>query len=103
MKEEEAEGMPCLEAGPESWKAGGGDGLGGTTLAMLASRFAFPAGPLRGASSALPSALVVSADLCGAKARLIPADQAALSRGKNGRRRSIALQGFSMGAPAPHS
>ena len=29
-----------------------------------------------------------------AKARLIPADKAALARGKNGRRRSIALQGF---------
>ena len=52
--------MPCLEAEPESWQTGGGGGLGGTTFAMLASRFAFPAGPLRGASSALPSASVVS-------------------------------------------
>ena len=69
-------------------------GLGGTTFAMLASRFAFPVGPLRGASSELPSALVVSSDLCGAQPRLITADKAALTRGKNGRRRSIALQGF---------
>ena len=121
MKEEEAEGMPCLEAEPESWQTEGAGGLGGTTsvssdscgaqpapirltkprwhagkmgtdraspsrgfrealprrargdtggttFAMLASRFAFPAGPLRGASSALPSASVVSSDFCGAKA-----------------------------------
>ena len=26
MKEEEAEGMPCLEAEPESWQTGGGVG-----------------------------------------------------------------------------
>ena len=26
MKEEEAEGMPCLEAEPESWQTGGGGG-----------------------------------------------------------------------------
>ena len=60
--------MPCLEAQPESWQTEGAGGLGGTTFAMLASRFAFPAGPLRGASSALPSASVVSSDFCGAKA-----------------------------------
>ena len=65
--------MPCLEAEPESWQAGGGDGLGGMTA--------------------------VSSDLCGAKARLIPADKAALARGKSGRRRSIALQGFRLALP----
>ena len=36
----------------------------------------------------------VSSDSRGAQPRLIPADKAALSRGKNGRRRSIALQVF---------
>ena len=36
----------------------------------------------------------MSSDSRGAKARLIPADKAALARGKSGRRRSIALQGF---------
>jgi hypothetical protein len=36
----------------------------------------------------------VSSDSRGAQPRLIPADKAALARGKNGRRRSIALQGF---------
>jgi hypothetical protein len=60
--------MPCLEAEPESWQAGGGDGLGGMTA--------------------------VSSDLCGAQPRPHPADKAALTRGKNGRRQSIALQGF---------
>ena len=60
--------MTCLEAEPESWQTEGAGGLGGTTS--------------------------VSSDLCGAKARLIPADKAVLARGKNGRRRSIALQGF---------
>ena len=51
---------------PRSWY------IGGTTFAMLASRFAFPAGPLRGASSALPSASVVSSDSRGAQPRPIP-------------------------------
>ncbi len=55
--------MPCLTAEPENWQA---VAYGGTTFAMLTSRFAFPAGPLRGASSALPSASVVSSDSCGA-------------------------------------
>ena len=77
MKEEEAEGMPCLEAEPESWQTGGGGCLGGTTS--------------------------VSSDFRGAQPRLHPADKAALAREKNGRRRSIALQGISRGAAAPRS
>jgi hypothetical protein len=77
MKDEGAEGMPCLEAEPESWQAGGCSFIGGTTS--------------------------VSSGLCGAKARLIPADNAALARGNNGRRRSITLQGISLGASAPRS
>ena len=68
LKDEEAEGMPCLEAEPESWQTGGGGGLGGTTS--------------------------VSSDSRGAQHRPHPVDKAALARGKNGRRRSIALQGF---------
>ena len=62
-KDERAEGMPRSEAKAKTWQTGG---YGGTTFAMLTSRFAFPAGPLRGASSALPSASVVSSDSCGA-------------------------------------
>ena len=42
MKEEEAEGMPCLEAEPESWQAGGGDGLGGTSAVSSYFRGAKP-------------------------------------------------------------
>ena len=57
--------MPCLEAEPESWHAGGSGSLGGTTS--------------------------VSSNLCGVKSH--PCD-AALARRKNGRRRSIALQDF---------
>ena len=34
----------------------------------------------------------VSSDFCGAQPRPYPADKATLARGKNGRRRSIALQ-----------
>jgi len=45
----------------------------------------------------------VSSDSRGAQARIHPADKAALARGKSGRRRSIALQGISLGAPAPRS
>ena len=66
MKEGKAEGMPCLEAEPESWQTGGGFFIGGTTS--------------------------VSSDFRGAKPRPHPSDKAALARGKNGRRRSIALQ-----------
>ena len=36
----------------------------------------------------------MSSDSRGAQPRLIPSDKAALARGKNGRRRSIALQVF---------
>jgi hypothetical protein len=42
----------------------------------------------------------VSSDSRGAQPRPIPADEAALARGKNGRRRSIALQGISLGTAA---
>jgi len=59
MKEEEAGGLPCLEAEPESWQTGGGGGLGGTTS--------------------------VSSDFRGARPRPIPSDKATLARGKNGR------------------
>ena len=41
----------------------------------------------------------VSSDSCGAQPRPIPADKAALARGKSGRRRSIALQGFRRALP----
>ena len=58
--------VPCLKAETVSCQTGG---YGGTPCAMLTSRFAFPAGPLRGASSALPSAAVVSSDSCGAQPR----------------------------------
>ena len=42
----------------------------------------------------------MSSDSRGAQARLHPADKAALARGKSGRRRSIALQGISLGVAA---
>ena len=42
----------------------------------------------------------VSSDSRGAQPRLHPADKAALARWKSGRRRSIALQGISLGAAA---
>ena len=58
--------MRCLEAEPESWLPGGAGDLGGTTS--------------------------VSSDFYGAKSRPHPAARAALARGKNGRRRSTALQ-----------
>ncbi len=41
----------------------------------------------------------MSSDFCGAQPRPIPADKAALARGKSGRRRSIALQGFRRALP----
>jgi hypothetical protein len=69
--------MPCLEAEPKSWQAVGVSFTGGTTA--------------------------VSSYFRGAQPGPHPADKATLTRGKNGRRRSIALQGFSMGAPAPCS
>jgi hypothetical protein len=50
---------PWAEAEPEPWRIGAHEG---TTFALLASRFAIPAGHLRCASSAHPSASVVSSD-----------------------------------------
>ena len=45
----------------------------------------------------------MSSDFRGAQPRPHITNKAALARGKNGRRRSTALQGISLGAPAPRS